>query len=98
MIISIFGSVLSLVSLSLVSGKGYVAYSGEVKKHVTTPQPHTYLSIDTLPEQFDWRNVNGTNFCSRTLNQKNPNVCGSCWAEAATGDFRHSKNSCLGCQ
>lgn len=64
---------------------GYVKYEGEIEKKVLSPQPHTYLSQSDLPEKFDWRNINGTNYCSRTLNQKNPHVCGSCWAEAVTG-------------
>ena len=47
--------------------------------------PHEYLRDSELPAAFDWRNVNSTNFGSRVLTQKSPSVCGSCWAEAATG-------------
>jgi cathepsin X len=64
---------------------GYVKYEGDIVTKVLSPEPHSYVSMSDLPEGFDWRNINGTNFCSRTLNQKNPNVCGSCWAEAVTG-------------
>lgn len=53
--------------------------------HTISPLPHTYLKEADLPERWDWRNVNGTNFCSKVLTQQNPQVCGSCWAEAATG-------------
>lgn len=64
---------------------GYVPFPEKVDEVVLSAMPHTYLSGEDLPEAFDWRNVNGTNFCTRVLNQKNPNVCGSCWAEAVTG-------------
>lgn len=64
---------------------GYVPFPEKVHEVVSSPLPHTLVRSEDLPDAFDWRNVNGTNHCSRVLNQKNPNVCGSCWAEAVTG-------------
>jgi hypothetical protein len=52
---------------------------------VLSKPPHTYLKSSDIPAAWDWRNVNGTNYCSKVLTQQNPSVCGSCWAEAATG-------------
>jgi len=49
--------------------------------HVISPLPHTAK----LPRQWDWRNVGNRSFVSNVLSQQNPHVCGSCWAEAATG-------------
>ncbi|KDO35023.1 hypothetical protein SPRG_01087 [Saprolegnia parasitica CBS 223.65] len=49
-----------------------------------TPRPHEVLAADALPDQFDWRNVNGTNFVTVSRNQHVPHYCGSCWAFAAT--------------
>jgi cathepsin X len=64
---------------------GYVPFPEPVEEVIKSPLPHTLLKSSELPESHDWRNVNGTNYCSRVLNQKNPHVCGSCWAEASTG-------------
>jgi hypothetical protein len=54
-----------------------------VKPVILTPEPYKYLS--EVPDSVDWRNYNNTNYCGKVLNQKNPNVCGSCWAHASTG-------------
>jgi cathepsin X len=71
-------------------------YGVPVKKVVLSKLPHEYLRASELPSTFDWRNVNGTNFGSRVLNQQSPNVCGSCWAEAVTGALSDRYNIATG--
>jgi len=66
-------------------GVEYIPFVETIDPVITSPEPHTYLSSDDMPASFDWRNINGTNYCGKVLDQKNPNVCGSCWAHAVTG-------------
>jgi hypothetical protein len=54
-----------------------------VEQRVTSPLPHTYLDLATLPASFSWSNVNGTSYLTKSLNQHLPQWCGSCWAHAA---------------
>ncbi len=85
----LFNLLILLASLVTVYGgcKCFIPPEEPVELRVLSKQPHTYLKDADLPTGWDWRNVNGTNYCNKVLTQQNPNVCGSCWAEAATSTF-----------
>ena len=54
---------------------------------ISGPMAWDLVNQEDLPSNFDWRNVNGTNYASWTVNQHIPIYCGSCWAQAATASL-----------
>jgi len=83
-------TIVIIVNLYVISScKCFISYDEQfgitINEKIISKQPHTYMTTNDLPINFDWRNINGTNYCSRVLTQQSPNVCGSCWAESVTG-------------
>lgn len=58
--------------------------SKDMKEHVVSPRPHTYLKSEDLPKSYDIRNIDGVNYATWDKNQHIPQYCGSCWAQAPT--------------
>jgi len=55
-----------------------------VLENVTSPRPHEMgYNVNTVPADWDWRNVSGVNYLTKSLNQHIPVYCGSCWAHGA---------------
>ncbi|KAL7558261.1 hypothetical protein ACA910_009931 [Epithemia clementina (nom. ined.)] len=54
-----------------------------IDNHVKLPLPHTYILKQDLPASFNWGNVDGISYLTRSLNQHLPHYCGSCWAHGA---------------
>eukprot|EP00591_Stephanopyxis_turris_P006976 CAMPEP_0195521682 /NCGR_PEP_ID=MMETSP0794_2-20130614/19168_1 /TAXON_ID=515487 /ORGANISM="Stephanopyxis turris, Strain CCMP 815" /LENGTH=336 /DNA_ID=CAMNT_0040651291 /DNA_START=74 /DNA_END=1082 /DNA_ORIENTATION=- len=85
----------SAIVASAVAATATAEYVSEYKimpghtmfEDYSSPLPHTYLEVSDLPDDFNWGDVNGTNYLTKSLNQHIPQYCGSCWAHGAASAF-----------
>lgn len=76
-------------------GCGYKKNEKILREVKTRTMAWDEIDASTLPKNYDWRNVNGTNYASWTFNQHIPIYCGSCWAQASTASLADRFNIML---
>lgn len=54
-----------------------------VQNDYSSPLPYTYIREEDLPANWNWGNVSGVSYLTKSLNQHIPVYCGSCWAHGA---------------
>jgi len=68
---------LLLSSVSVLMAEAKSKWNGSPKlrrEKIIGPRAHEIMRVRDLPDNFDWRNVNGTNFLTESRNQHIPTV------------------------
>jgi len=55
----------------------------KLSEYVISPRPQDYVKTSELPDEYNWCDVDGKNYCTMSRNQHIPQYCGSCWAHGA---------------
>ena len=79
--------ILLVLALSGVMGIQHPNQGGCYIKKEGESSPFTWKPNEInehLPKNFNWGDVNGTNYLSAILNQHIPQYCGGCWAHGTT--------------